>query len=86
MEPLKVLFGLIYIREYAYRFVLTNAQIELMAFDLPRVEYNHDKEKAEKMTDAELQQCEDENEKQMRAYIDKIKGEKISLTEYINKE
>lgn len=66
--------------------MLTNAQIELMAFDLPRVEYNHDKDKVEKMTDAELKELENDNERQMRAYIDKKKGEKISLTEYINKE
>lgn len=57
-----------------------------MAFDLPRVEYNHDKDKVEKMTDAELKELENDNERQMRAYIDKKKGEKISLTEYINKE
>lgn len=66
--------------------MLTNAQIELMAFDLPRVEYNHDKGKQEKITEADRKECEAENERQMRAYIDKIKGEKISLTEYINKE
>lgn len=82
MEPLKVLFGLIYIREYAYRFVLTNAQIELMAFDLPRVEYNYDKKKA-KVTDDDRKLCEDENNKLMKAYIEECRGEKISMTDFL---
>lgn len=77
--------GFIYIREYSYRFVLTNAQIELMSFDLPRVEYDYDKKKA-KVTDADRKQCEDENEKLMKAYMDEIKGEKISMTEFLKEE
>ncbi|MEG1684581.1 MAG: hypothetical protein RR319_01350 [Bacteroides sp.] len=86
---MKLLFGLICVREYVYRFVLTNAQIEIMAFDLPRVEYNslnNGNIKTPKMTNSELKECEDDNNRMMREYIEKKSGRKVSLTEYLNGE
>lgn len=53
LQPRRFLFGLFTVPFWEYRCTLTNAQIELMCADLPRIDYDADPEDEKKKSDLE---------------------------------
>lgn len=56
LQPRRFLFGLITIPFWEYRCTLTNAQIELMCADLPRIKYTSPGKK-KKITQEDYDEC-----------------------------
>lgn len=88
MKPLALLGGLINVPEYAYRFVLSQAKIEIMSIDIPYTDYNVNKKGGKKtIKDDRADRLNEESVRKMRERIARQQAEQseqINLTEFIN--
>lgn len=72
----RFLFGLVEVRNWAYRCVLTLPQIELMQSDLPHTMYNHkkkDKDGNKSVSKADYDEAVKKNEESLRRSIERRK-------------
>ncbi|WP_296938363.1 hypothetical protein [uncultured Dysgonomonas sp.] len=80
-----LLFGLITIPEYVYRFKLSIAKIEIMSLDLPRVEYiEKDKKKAKANSNQVDYEAIKKNEEALKESLERRKNrewKKINLSD-----
>lgn len=86
MQPLRILWGLVNIPEFNYRFVLNVAKIEIMASDIPRIKYNT-KDKTGKNPNSDLKAVS-KNEESVRKMQERImrreQENKKTFTEFLN--
>ena len=83
LEPLVLIGGLVNIPMYVYYWVMTAAQIELMAMDTPVVSYNHKKDKESEPTKAEMDKL---TERWMQRKKEREeKGLKVNLSDFLRK-
>lgn len=61
LKPRRFLFGLFTVQFWEYRCVLSNAQIELMCADIPRIDYDSDV--AEEKNKSDLEKAREYNKR-----------------------
>lgn len=90
MKPLVLFWGIVNVPEYAYRFVLSQAKIEIMSMDIPYTDYNVDeKENSKKENNELVDRLNEESARKMRARLarqNEEKREEINLTEFLNEK
>lgn len=92
MKPLILFGGLIYIEEFTYRFVLSQAKIEIMSIDIPYTDYgsSENKDGAKKQEQSALvDKLNAESVKRMQDRIARQKQdqqEEINFTQFLNQQ
>lgn len=90
MKPLILFGGLVSIQEFTYRYVLSQAKIELMSMDIPYTDYNVDgKETKKAIPNDKADQLNEESVRKLRERIARQQAEQseeINLTEFLNQE
>lgn len=92
MKPLILFGGLVSIHEFTYRFVLSQAKIDIMSLDIPYTDYNYsdNKDAAKKQEQSVLvDKLNEESVKRMKERIARQKEnqqEEINFTQFLNKQ
>lgn len=91
MKPLILLGGLINIHEYAYRFILSQAKIEIMSMDIPYTDYGSHEETEVGNRQGQPDRADRLNEESVKKMKERIEREKniqgeLNFAEFLNWE